>query len=312
MKPLARTRETELIRRLTGLLHGADDPRLAVGIGDDAAVWKNPGGDLVLTSDAVIEGAHFLPGADPASVGHKAAGRVLSDFAAMGAAPEALLVNVIADPARDPGWWEAVYRGADAAAARFGAVIAGGDVSKGAPCALHVFGVGVIRGAAITRAGAKPGDALFVTGSLGGSILGRHLAFEPRVREGRWLAGGGWATAMIDLSDGLATDLRHILAQSGVGAVLDAEAIPVSDAARAMNDDASPLEHALADGEDYELLFTTPADRAQALSQAWAQQPFPAATRIGTVTDRADLIELREKDGTRRPMNWAGYDHLRG
>jgi len=310
MKRLAHTHEADFIRRLASRLSGDGDRRLLVGIGDDTAVWKCPGRDLVLTSDAVIEGAHFLPGAEPARIGHKAVGRVLSDCAAMGAVPEALLINLIADPSHPPSWWEEVYRGANDLVTRFGAVIAGGDVSKGTPSALHVFALGTLAANPVTRAGAKAGDWLYVTGSLGGSILGRHLDFEPRIPEGRWLAEQGWATSMIDLSDGLATDLRHVLAQSGVGAILDAEAIPVSAAARSMNDGKSPLQHAITDGEDYELLFTIPDARAEAFEKAWAGEGLVTTTRIGTLTRDPDRIELREKDRTTHLMDWVGFDHL--
>jgi thiamine-monophosphate kinase len=150
-----------------------------------------------------------------------------------------------------------------------------------------------------------------VTGALGGSILGRHLTFEPRVREGRWLAGQGFATAMIDLSDGLATDLRHLLAQSGVGAELDADAIPVSHAAQTMDDGVAALQHAVCDGEDYELLFTVPHDRFIEFAAAWKEQDFPPATRIGVLTDQPDCVILRDPNGTIADMGWFGYDHLR-
>jgi thiamine-monophosphate kinase len=155
----------------------------------------------------------------------------------------------------------------------------------------------------VTRTGAKPGDGIFVTGPLGGSILGRHMTFEPRVQLGRQLAATG-ATAMIDLSDGLSRDLRHICEQSGVGAIILAEDIPVHDDAIEMRRDGhSPLEHALHDGEDYELLYTV------SLPANWP--PFDAAllgTCIGVITSDSGIL-LQASDGTQVPLDPKGWEH---
>ncbi len=304
--------ECEVVRRLAKLAGG--HPDLRVGIGDDAAVV--PGGDeswdWVLTTDPVVEQVHFTADAPAAAIGHKAVGRVLSDLAAMGSEPLWLLVNVGA-PATLP--WirlEQVYQGATSLARRFGATIIGGDMTTTPQLELHVFGMGrVPRGTALTRAGARPGDALYVTGALGGSRLGRHLAFEPRVREGAWLRAEPWATAMMDVSDGLAADLPRLCASSGVGAEIDAAAIPLHPDAGAMADGRPPLAHALEDGEDFELLFTVPADRAKKFELAWNATFTLPCTRIGTVLPVSAGLEIRMADQSRQALAPGGYEHYR-
>ena len=188
--------------------------------------------------------------------------------------------------------------------------IVGGDTARGPTLELHVFAVGrVPRGQAVLRSGAKPGDVIYVTGSLGGSLAGRHLAFEPRLREGQWLLGKHWATAMMDVSDGLAADLPRLVAASGVGAVLAAECIPVSGAARRAGKGLTALEHALGDGEDFELLFTVKAARAAAFEKAWKAKFTLRCTRIGLITRTAGVSLAAA--GKVRPLTHQGYDHFR-
>jgi thiamine-monophosphate kinase len=282
------------------------------GIGDDCAVVRVHGSawDWLLTTDPVIEGVHFLRDAPGRRVGHKAAGRVISDIAAMGGEPLYVLFDLVAPAGAPVGRIEDIYRGATAVCARHGAAIIGGDVARGPRLELHAFAVGrVERGRAVLRSGARPGDVIHVTGRLGGSRLGRHLTFEPRVAAGRWIARGGWATAMMDVSDGLASDLRRILEESRVGADLDAARIPVSSAARRLRDGRSALDHALGDGEDFELLFTVPAARTAAFSRAW-RRAFPGlpATAIGTITPARGVLTLKT-EGTARPVG-RGYEHF--
>jgi thiamine-monophosphate kinase len=238
---------------------------------------------------------------------------VLSDLAAMGGEPRWALINLVAPPSTPVRRLEAVYRGAAALARAAGLAIVGGDTSAGPGLELHVFAVGrVPRGRALRRAGARPGDRLYVTGTLGGSRAGKHLRFTPRLAEGRWLRAGRGARALMDVSDGLATDLRRLAAASGVGAELDAAAIPVSAAARATRDGRSALEHALADGEDFELLFAVPAARAARFERAWRRTFALRCTCIGCVTPRRGELALRQPDGTRQPLALRGFEHFAG
>lgn len=296
MKTLRELGERETIRRLARLLDAGRDVR--TGIGDDAAVVRIAGSrfDVVLTTDAVIEGVHFRRDARPGAIGHKAAARVLSDLAAMGAEPLHLLTNLVAPPTATWSSIEQMYRGAARICGRHGAAIIGGDTASGPLLELHVFGVGrVPEGRAVLRSGGQPGDAIFVTGALGGSLKGRHLAFEPRVREGIFLRR--WATAMMDVSDGLALDLHRLCRASGVGADLDSERIPVSRAARG-------VRAALSDGEDFELLLTVPRRRAVSFERAWRRAFSLRCTRIG---------DLRAGRGIRldgRPLAAGGFEHF--
>ena len=302
MKTLHQIGERALIRRLLPTL--PTRPDLVVPAGDDCAVVRWMGRwDAVLRSDSVVEGVHFLPDAPPARVGHKALARVLSDFASMGAEPQHVLVNLVAPPATPVRRIEQLYAGLSRLARRWGVAVAGGETVSGQALELHVFGLGrVPRGRAVLRSHARPGDAVFVTGTLGGSILGRHLTFAPRLREGLWLQAGGWARAMIDVSDGLATDLRQLAEASGVGVTVDPGSVPVSAAARRMADGLSAEAHAWRDGEDFELLFTVPARRVAAFAKAWPRA-FPLRiTRLGTITRSRELQGL--PDGQ-------GYEHFR-
>ena len=313
MKTVRDIGENRLIERLTRYLPGRSD--VVAGVGDDCAVVRTGRGDpfdLLLTSDPVIEGVHFLPDAAPERVGHKAVGRVLSDIAAMGGEPLWALVDLVV-PANTPVQWiEDVYRGAGRLARRHGLAIVGGDTSAGPTRELHVFAVGrVPKGAAILRSGARPGDAIYVTGRLGGSDAGRHLTFEPRLAEGQWLRAGRWATAMMDLSDGLATDLPRMLKASGAGATLDAARIPVSAAAKRQAAAArTALQRALTDGEDFELLFTVREAGTAAFEKAWAQRFRLPCARIGIVTKTQGAIELMLQDGHRKNMRGRGFEHF--
>ncbi|MGQ9661741.1 MAG: thiamine-phosphate kinase [Kiritimatiellia bacterium] len=285
---------------------------VVVGVGDDCAVVRcahHAREDLLLTSDAVTEAVHFVRGTPEEKVGHKAIGRVLSDIAAMGGKPLWALINIAAPPDFQVERLDAFYRGALRLAKRFGMSIAGGDTSRARIFTAHLFAVGTVpSGRAVLRSGAQPGDSIFVTGALGGSILGKHLAFQPRLREGLLLRQ--WATAMIDISDGLATDLRHILAQSRVGALIELPAIPIAPAARRLRDTRSPLEHALCDGEDFELLFTIHPDEEQRFQVAWRRAFKLPCTRIGTITDRIGQIETKDAHGKFGTLKPQGYEHF--
>jgi thiamine-monophosphate kinase len=300
-KPTTFDSEDAWTSRLAAMLKRRDD--VITGIGDDCAVVRVADRDLVYTTDAVVESVHFYPGTEPERIGHKMAGRLLSDIAAMGAEPDHLLFNIVVPPAYPASDMEAIYRGAKKLAASFGVSIVGGDTMKGEPLALHGFGTGhVPRGSAVLRGGARAGDIIYVTGKLGGSLAGKHLDFTPRIREGRWLREGGWANAMMDISDGLARDLPRICQQSGVGAELRASEIPAN----------LDLQHALADGEDYELLFTIASEKRMAFEKAWSSFSDLSCAAIGTIQGPPEVIQIIDPAGTRHPLSPGGYDHLGG
>lgn len=310
-KTLQSIGEKKLIQMLTAARRSAPD--VVVGPGDDAAVVRpRKDRDVVLKCDAIVEGVHFLPSASPQQIGHKAAARVLSDFAAMGATPRYLLISLAAPASTPIQRIRAIYRGIHKIADAYSVSVVGGETVRATQLALHVFGSGdVSRGLALKRSGAKPGDVVLVTGALGGSITGRHLRFTPRIEEGNWLAKQGWATAAIDISDGLSTDIFHLVTASGAGADLLASEIPIAAAARRMQDGRSPLDHALRDGEDFELLFTVPRARVEAFAAAWLRRFPTPVTPIGFITREKGGVRLIAKDGSTRNLASDAYEHFR-
>jgi thiamine-monophosphate kinase len=303
--------ELKLIERITRELPKRSD--VAVGAGDDCAVVSLSGTeDLVLTTDPVVEGVHFETGTSGESIGRKALGRVLSDLAAMGSEPRWALINVVAPDDTELTVIDGIYQGLNQLAGQFNAAVVGGDVTRGSVLELHVFGVGTVpRGKAVLRSGANAGDRVFVTGYLGGSRLGRHLQVEPRVNDGIFLRDR--ASAMIDVSDGLVGDLCHLADMSGVGVMLNLEQIPVSEAAGQMAaDGVSALEHALYDGEDFELLFTIAPEQLADFERAWKQHTVLKCTEIGIVTEKAEGICISDNKGV-RPIDECrhGFEHFR-
>lgn len=305
--------ELALIQRICRKL--PQRPDVVVGPGDDCAVVrpdKDSAYDWLLKSDPVIEGIHVFPKTPGRLIGHKALGRVLSDLVAMGGEPMWALVDIVAPSGTPAARVDQVMQGISALARKFQVAVVGVDVSAGLGLEVHIFVVGrVEKGKAILRSGAKPGDNLFVTGSLGGSLAGKHLRFMPRLKEGRWLCRQGWARAMIDLSDGLATDLRHLIHQSRVGAQLFLNAIPVSPAVKRPKNLTDRIRHALSDGEDYELLFAVSAVKTQSFQKAWQRSFSLSCTRIGTVTKRQGVIETVDGRGERKPLKESGYEHFK-
>jgi thiamine-monophosphate kinase len=307
--------EHELIARLLPTL--PSNAAVVLGAGDDCAVLDvgMPDRWLLFKTDAVVGGVHFTPDTPPEKVGHKALARALSDVAAMAGEPISALVTIGLPRGFEVGFVEGVYRGLTALAARYGVAIAGGETTTSpAGVFLSIALIGQVgRRRCIRRAGARAGDAIFVSGELGGSLAGRHLEFEPRLIEARWLAEHFDLHAMIDLSDGLASDLRHVLQASGVGAELLADAIPISRAARqqarAESSAKSPLLAALTDGEDFELLFTVAGRDAVRLLDAWKVRfPELKLTCIGKITEQRGLT-LRDKRGC-QPLMAHGYTHF--
>lgn len=307
--------EFELIRRLTRAL--PTNPSVVVGAGDDCAALDAgvPDRLLLFKTDAVVEGVHFKADAPPEKVGHKALGRCLSDIAAMAGTPTAALITIGLPRDFKPEWVEAVYAGMSALARRHEVAIAGGETTTspgGVFISVALLGW-VPRGKSVLRSGAEAGDAIFVTGELGGSLAGKHLEFEPRLAEARWLAQHFPPHAMLDVSDGLAGDLRHILNASRAGAELLGTSIPISREARLAakaGADAKPaLLAALTDGEDFELLFTVASRDAVPLLDAWRQQfPGLSLSCIGRIT-AGEGITIRDKNGT-RSLTAHGYAHF--
>ena len=312
MKTLRDIGENGLLRGILPRLPQRADT--LVGPGDDCAVVRVPGSsdDWLFTTDPVIERRHFLPETPARLVGRKAIARAVSDVAAMGGTPLWILVDLVAPAATPLARIHGLYDGMIAAAKKWNLGILGGDTAEGDTLELHVTGVGRIpRGAAVLRSGARAGDLVYVTGALGGAYLPgsrHHLLFEPRLEAGRFLAEKKFATAMMDLSDGLAADLPRLLDASKRGVRLEAAAIPLSRAARKT---PHPLHHALCDGEDFELLFTVSPNNRARFETAWKRK-FPAlpATGIGTILSERKQRLLHLSDGSTTPLRSGGYQHF--
>lgn len=285
------------------------DPRVVIGPGDDAAaIHFNPETLCLITTDMLLDGSCFvLAEAGPRRVGRKAMAVNLSDIAAMAGRPVAAVVSVGLPRGGGAELAQQLFLGLKEMADQFNVALVGGDTNAwDGALAISVTLVGEATGRGpVRRNGAKPGDWLFVTGPLGGSIRGHHLDFTPRVAESLLLHELVELHAMIDVSDGLAADLNHICRESGCGALLFAEGLPVSVDARAMNDGHSPLDHVLTDGEDFELVFAVPPDDGRRLL---AEQPVSGLTlfRIGECV--ADGLWIEEA-GVRRPLSPYGYEH---
>jgi len=271
-------------------------PSVLVPNGDDLAVLKWDAADLLLVGvDQVLDGVHFDSTIhSPRAIGRKAMNRNLSDCAAMACLPFAAVASVALPNGAGLGYAKELYLGLREAADPFNCPVVGGDTGTWpGRLALSVTILGRSAGITpITRDGARPGDGICVTGPLGGSLAGRHMTFVPRVHLARELAATARITAMIDLSDGLARDLAHICRESGVGALLDADRIPIHADVGSEN----RLAHAIGDGEDYELLFTSPDDLSA-----------HGVTRIGTITAHRHLL-LRTAKGD-EPLALRGWEH---
>lgn len=266
------------------------------GPGDDCAVVQAAGARelQLLKTDCVVEGIHYLPEHEPARVGWKALCRALSDIGAMGGEPQHALITIFTPANARVEYWREFYKGLGKAARRFGVGIVGGETSRARHSAVAVSLVGRVEtGRLLTRSGGKPGDLLFVTGTLGGSIEGKHLDFIPRVAEGRWLGAHGSVRAMMDLSDGLATDLPRLAAASRCGFEIDSSALPKTRGCDA--------ERAMTDGEDYELLLAVAPRQADRLSRAWKEMfPKLRLTEFGRLTE----------PGTSSSALPLGFDHF--
>ena len=307
--------EFELLNKLIPTL--ATNDQLLVGAGQDCAVLDLGIADknLLFKTDAVVEGVHFTKETPPTKVGRKALARNLSDIAAMAGTPVSALVTLGLPKDFDPDYVLHMYEGLNQLAREVHLSVAGGETTLSPDrifVSVALLGT-VPKKQNISRAGAKPGDALFVSGELGGSLEGKHLDFQPRIQEAQWLARHFTIHAMMDLSDGLAGDLRHILTQSNVGAELHSSAVPVSKVAKLKAKQESsakpPLLAALTDGEDFELLFTVASKSAVPLLDAWNKQfSDTKLSCIGKITAEPGL-RLRDKTGVRN-LGVHGYTHF--
>jgi len=285
------------------------DPRVLIGPGDDTAALRWPAGTLLLaTTDMLLEGSCFkLAEAGPRRVGRKAMAVNLSDIAAMAGRPVAALVSAGLPRQGGRALAEELYLGLREMADAFHTAIVGGDTNSWeGPLVLSVtvLGEATARGP-VRRSGAQPGDWLLVTGPLGGSIRGKHLDFTPRIHEALRLHELADLHAMIDISDGLAADLNHICQESHCGAVLHAAAIPIDPAAYTLQETQSALEHALGDGEDFELILALRPDEALRLLQT---QPVPGIRlyHIGECVEKGLWLE---SGGEEQQLEPAGYVH---
>ena len=316
----------ERVRRRFPSLRGS----LRVGIGDDAAVLRpGAGTEWVVTTDVFFENVHFLRKVHPPkAVGYKALARATSDIAAMGARARQFFLPLGLPDACAGAWLDGFLDGLALAARRFGLILAGGDTTKYPLVMASLTVLGEIgQGKAILRSGAKPGDLLCVSGTLGEAELGLRLIQrnlhrqkrwlkllkkqhypEPRLTLGKWLAAHRTATSMIDTSDGLSTDLGHICKASGVGAIVWAEKVPVARVpAELQRLGLDPLELALNGGEDYELLFTVPKKFSARLPRKVAGV---SVSVIGEIT-REKKVMLKGPDGNNTPLRPKGWDPFR-
>jgi thiamine-monophosphate kinase len=271
---------------------------VVVGPGDDCAVVETSDRRklLVLKTDCIVEGVHFSRGTDALQVGWKAMMRPLSDFAATSAVPQFALITFMAPKQTELSWVKELYRGLRRAAKQFEVSIVGGETSgTPGPVAISTSVVGFVeRSRAISRRGGKAGDDLFVTGRLGGALRQKHLKFIPRIVESRWLTKNFSIHAMMDLSDGLGSDLPRLARASKLGFTIDTKNLPLTHGAN--------INDAISEGEDYELLFAiSPRDRSR-LQRGWAKKfPHLSLTRIGSL-NRKSAIENRKLPG--------GYIHF--
>ena len=321
--------ELALIRMIRRRVPNASRGQVRLGIGDDCALLRpRKGEDFAVTTDLSIAGRHFwLATHPPQSIGHRAIARGLSDLAAMGARPVAAFVSLAVPPELSSEWTRHFYDGLLKLAQAHNTTLAGGDLSEAPIPLADIVLVGAVpAGKALLRSRARPGHALYVTGTLGGSSAGLsrlkemaesdgqdasqqgagssspvalHLYPQPRIAQGLWLRKRGMATAAIDLSDGLSTDLMHICEESGVTAEIEADLLPIHPGAT--------LDQALHGGEDYELLFTAP--ESARVPRAIAGVPVTRIGRILPRTGKRAAITLKTAQGS-KPLKPLGWQHF--
>lgn len=327
--------ENQIIERIWSRLpsrpRSQDAPWLRLGVGDDAAVLHgspDSAVDWVLSTDAFLEGVHFLAGVHPPeSIGYKALARATSDIAAMGAQPRYFLLTLALPAERSGKWLDGVLAGMARAAREFGMVLIGGDISRFSSVAMSLtVGGQVASGRALLRSGASPGDGIYVSGRLGAAQLGLELVlrklnrqrrwkpllkphFYPEIQLalGQWLSQKGLASAAIDTSDGLSTDLGHLCRASGVGARVWAERIPLVNVPEELTwRGLDPLELALHGGEDYQLLFTASRSAARKLPRPFRRVPI---TQIGEIVRgrKIELVGAGWRSTSLLPRGWDSF-----
>lgn len=303
--------------------------RLRVGIGDDAAVWQpRPGCETVLTCDWFLQGSHFLLERHPPhAIGWKCLSRAVSDLAAVGAEPRCFLLSLALPPAQTGLWLDEFLRGLRSASQKLNCVAAGGDTTRRSEVLINVTVVGECpAGRAVLRGGAKPGDIIFASGKLGEAEYGlrllckkhrrlnlrdrhlrKHLYPQPRLAVAFWVASRQLATAMMDLSDGLSSDLPRLCAASKVGAQIRETLLPRVKLAERDRAQFDPLSLALHGGDDYELLFTVAARNAARIPRRIGGVPI---TRIGEITSARNIV-LFDRNQGRKPLAKQGWDPFR-
>ena len=326
--------ESSILKRILGsTAHALQDHighGIRLGIGDDAALFHpNRAFETILTCDWFLEGTHFLRDKHPPdSVGWKCLARALSDVAAMGGKPRCFLLSLALPESHTRSWLDEFLGGLRRAARKFECVLAGGDTTRQQKILINVAVVGEVRTSrAVLRSGARAGDFLCVSGRLGEAELGlrilrkssrgaasqnrltkKHLYPEPRLALGQWLANRGLATAMMDLSDGLSSDLPRLCAASGVGARVESARIPMMQISNSIRGRAiDPLQLALHGGDDYELLFTVSPHKLKLLPKSFRGLTL---THIGRITEKSGPVVL-EQDGRERPLAPGGWDPFR-
>ena len=311
--------EFGFIDEIAKLADPAEAGRVVVGIGDDAAVLDLGGPDLtVVTTDAMLEGRHFeLAWLSPAEVGWRAGAAALSDLAAMGARPVAVFASVGLPPSWPAERGRELMSGLAACAQSVGATLAGGDCAANEQVVLDVVAVGTVpRGQQLLRSGARPGQAVAVTGALGGpaaavALLRERFAHpEPRVKVGRRLAASGLVAAGLDISDGLIADAGHLAERSGVAVVIEAERVPMAEGCEAAAEvlEAEPPTWALAGGEDFELLVALQEQDLPALLE-FAAVPEVGLTVVGRV-EAGEGVTVLDPTGNEMQLPSAGWDHF--
>jgi thiamine-monophosphate kinase len=332
--PRKRQNENSILKKLAGSSRSSGDPgaghSLALGMGDDAALFRpKPGSEIILTCDWFLQGRHFWREKhSPDAVGWKCLARAVSDVAAMGGAPRCFLLSLALPETHTGRWLNLFLGGLGRASSKFQCPLAGGDTTRRNEILINVTVVGEVRaGSAVLRSGARADDILYVSGRLGEAEFGlrimqqsegaaskkntltrKHLYPEPRLALGQWLVKKGLATSMMDLSDGLSSDLSRLCAASAVGARVEKVKIPqLQTIDLALQYGHNPMQLALHGGDDYELLFTVPPRKARLLPKSFRGVRL---TPIGKITRKRELLVL-EENGRASQLIPGGWDPFR-